>query len=157
MEGFRFAKAKSLLEQSLTQKNSRFENTMLLARLRLMLQEDDARSFALQVIKNNKVNKRELQQQAKLFAELPAAAIAIDDRLDIAIKLCALDDVSQAEKLFKQLRQAISAEDTPQQEKMAILAGKLAFYYRQRNNDQAAKSYDAYSLNISAAASCAGS
>lgn len=141
IENFHFNKALQQIDQQLTlQDKSIDKNALESLKIKLLLWLDDsnAKTLANNFLQQKTQGKKQLQQQADIYQLLQAQDnhLSSEQLLNIGLKLCNLSDIGISETIFQQLHQ-----EQFQHKRMAIFAGRLAYFYQQNQHVKNAQYY----------------
>ena len=142
IENYSFDKALLLLEQSLQEGEPSFSmrNKLLKANMLSSLQRPELKTYVREVLLEVHKDVAELGWQHDLFLSNHAVLkLNNKDLLQLGLKYCALDDISTSEEIFNFLK-----GDHFGDERMYVLAGKIAYFYKQLGNGDKAKKYQEY-------------
>lgn len=141
VESFHFNKALQDIETELEKQEDCVNNMALQAlkiKLLFWLNDPSAKDHALNFIQQKTQNSQQLQHQSDIYQLLNDNGnnLSHEQLLTVGLKLCNLSNISAAESIFKQLYQKQF-----QHKRMAIFAGRLAYFYQQNQHANNAQYY----------------
>ncbi len=140
LESFNFEKALKLLNSEIENNPSgRFinEQKYLLIKLRVWLNDKSVEPEVNQFLQSKHDGEAHLLKQQAIWRLMQNKFVINNDvALQLAIRFCSLADVSDAESIYKQRKEA-GCTDT----RMLILAGKLSYFFQSYGNKKKADYY----------------
>jgi hypothetical protein len=144
LEGFHLQKTLQLLNASLDAKEPSpytVSNHVLKIKLLVLLNDTGLITAVRAFFAIKKLTPRDIVLQEQVYNLVNEKVVFADDELLVlAMKFCNLSDIYLAERLFQRLLQEDYSDS-----RMAILAGKIAYFYQQGNKAALAEKYQAYS------------
>lgn len=148
LEKLHFKQALNLLNEAITtadKKGKYFASNLILkAKLMSLLNDNNTNSFIIDQVLTQKVSDTKLlEEHAKLWQQIQHPKIDQSLQLQLGLKFCSLDKIKTSETIFQNL-----SKQNVNSPKMAILAGRIAYYYTQHNNTKQAEHYQSIADNL---------
>lgn len=131
LEKLHFKKALDLVSEAVqsgtTQDKYYRTNVLLNAKLLFLVNDPEAENSVVRLLANNKPQSDKLADYLKLWTKVKhKTQTAQEDRIKLGLMFSELDDVNVSERIFMSLAKQKFRDD-----RMSVLAGRLAYYYDQ--------------------------